>query len=389
MQLDVQTLVVAVAVASGFSAAARTILWRLHPAIPGLVHWVWAAVMGAVSFMLMATRGQIFGPTGLSVAQTLIVVGYGFAWNGFRLFLGKAPLSRPVLTVLATAAVVPALVFGAEATLIARSAVNSFLVMTISFIIARELFLSATQRHVAMRITAWVYGANAAAFLARGLTLLQEEPPAGLMPTGTPPVLALLWWLCMSLAVTLCMVLMAGERLQMDLNEQVSRDPLTGVFNRRAFFMMADHEVAQLRRSGEPLSVLMMDIDLFKQINDRFGHAVGDEVLRRFTALALRLLRQEDVFARMGGEEFVALLPRSSVEMAMAVAERLRVTFAVESLGWGDLESVPITVSIGVAALGGQEDIQALLHRADNALYHAKNDGRNLTRLADGVMAAG
>lgn len=385
MQLDVRTLLIAVAMATAFSAAARIILWRLHPSMPGLLHWAWASVMGAVSLTLIAQNDQFLGPFALSLAQILIAVGYTLAWDGFRRFLDRPPLTLAILILLATAVILPPLILGARDLLPVRSAINTTLVATISGLIARELFKAVTERHVALRITAWVYGANAVFFMIRCVWVLQDSQPAGPLLSGTSSVLTLLWWLGMTLAVTLCMILMAGERLQLDLNDQVSRDPLTGVLNRRAFAMLAEREIGQARRSLEPLAALMMDLDHFKQINDRCGHAFGDEALRRFSAVASRALRQGDVFCRFGGEEFVALLPDSTAVVAVAVAERVREAYGRESLSldrsFGGVPHPPLTVSIGVTAFRDDDSLESLLSRADAALYRAKDCGRDRTEL--------
>jgi len=186
--------------------------------------------------------------------------------------------------------------------------------------------------------------------------------------------------------VTLGMVLMTAERLQTDLDNQANRDPLTGALNRRAFSLLAKKEIARSRRYEKSLSILMMDLDKFKQINDCLGHDAGDVLLCRFVAIANKILREEDVFCRYGGEEFVALLPNASDKLALAVAERLRTTFEAESK---EMEipddSRHITVSIGIAELEYNEEIESLLHRADVAPYRAKNRGRNCCELADDI----
>jgi diguanylate cyclase (GGDEF)-like protein len=185
----------------------------------------------------------------------------------------------------------------------------------------------------------------------------------------------------MIIAVTLGMVLMAAERLQADLDSQANRDPLTGALNRRAFALIAEKALARSRRSSKPLSVLIMDLDKFKHINDQYGHEAGDALLCRFVVCANKIFRGEDVFCRFGGEEFVALLPNTSAEQAHVAAERLRTAFAEESHEASTL-TTPLTVSIGIAERAAEESIESLLHRADTALYQAKHKGRNRSELA-------
>jgi diguanylate cyclase (GGDEF)-like protein len=237
-----------------------------------------------------------------------------------------------------------------------------------------------------LRATAWLYVINAVFFLVRGIFAVKDHGPLNdLWDTGLTAI-TLLFWLSMSVALTLCMILMTGERLQEDLDEQASRDPLTGAFNRRAFAQMAKKEVALAKRLGLPLSVLMMDLDHFKQINDRLGHPGGDAILCRFVAVASRELRGEDLFSRFGGEEFIALLPGSTAIQAIAAAERLRTAFSVEAadaLPSGQKLPFPVTVSTGVAQLRDGEDLESAIWRADAALYRAKGLGRNRSELAD------
>ena len=128
----------------------------------------------------------------------------------------------------------------------------------------------------------------------------------------------------------------------------------------------------------------MLDLDKFKQTNDTLGHDAGDLLLCRFVSIACKVLREEDVFCRFGGEEFVALLPNASAELAQVVAERLRTTFATESVTMETANNTqPTTVSIGIAELGENDDIESLLSRADIALYIAKKNGRNCCELAE------
>jgi len=151
-------------------------------------------------------------------------------------------------------------------------------------------------------------------------------------------------------------------------------DALTGVGNRRKLDQAMAIEIARAVRTGQPLSVLMTDLDHFKQINDRHGHAIGDKVLAHFGALLRLQTRPTDVAARFGGEEFVVLMPHTNIEHAKAVAERIRITLAQEHL---EPMTEPVTSSFGVAELTADETAESLLRRVDAALYQAKHTGRN------------
>ncbi|GAB4258567.1 GGDEF domain-containing protein [Deferrisoma sp.] len=161
-----------------------------------------------------------------------------------------------------------------------------------------------------------------------------------------------------------------------EAREQSLRDPLTGCFNRLAYEERARAEEARWRRYGSPLSVIVLDVDKFKGINDRFGHRAGDKVLRAIAQIAGSQIREVDFFGRYGGEEFVVLLPETPLEAAVKVAEKIRRSveaFRFHARG----EPVPITVSCGVAQFRPGDTAASAFQRADEALYRAKEGGRN------------
>jgi diguanylate cyclase (GGDEF)-like protein/PAS domain S-box-containing protein len=172
----------------------------------------------------------------------------------------------------------------------------------------------------------------------------------------------------------------ANRELQQALarEQQLARtDELTGVYNRRHFFDLAQQELAVAQRYGHPLSVILFDIDFFKQINDNFGHQIGDEVIQQVAAIGGAHLREADVFARYGGEEFILLLPNTSAQQARFLAERIRKAIAGRAIAAGGAP-VRTTISAGIAELApGDETIDRLIQRADQALYGAKEGGRN------------
>ncbi len=176
------------------------------------------------------------------------------------------------------------------------------------------------------------------------------------------------------------------ESLVAELAELSLRDPLTGLYNRRH----ADHELPRLltsaQRYGQPLSMAMADLDHFKRVNDDHSYSVGDEVLRRFSQLMTDNARGADVITRYGGEEFLLVMPQTSLEQAAVVCERLR--REVEGHPWHEVvEGLRITVSIGVADSARHEGLVTLVGSADQALHEAKRAGRNCVVLADGRNA--
>ncbi|MEY4979926.1 MAG: hypothetical protein RLZZ352_2196 [Pseudomonadota bacterium] len=174
--------------------------------------------------------------------------------------------------------------------------------------------------------------------------------------------------------------------LEAQLRQLSITDPLTGVENRRSFMMQLERLHARYCRHGHAVSLLMLDLDFFKQINDRYGHAVGDDVLRHFSQLMVERLRRTDYFARLGGEEFAALLPDTALSGAQAIADVLRQCVAALPVPTS-MGLVSVTVSVGVAQLGPDDlEPSQLLVRADAALYQAKALGRNRVVLAEPAL---
>jgi diguanylate cyclase (GGDEF)-like protein len=163
------------------------------------------------------------------------------------------------------------------------------------------------------------------------------------------------------------------EKLQEELVEQSLRDPLTGTFNRRQMRPSLEIALERKRRSQTPASILIIDIDDFKCINDNFGHAAGDHVLQEFASLVGQRIRRLDQLFRIGGEEFMLLLPDTSAKSALVVAEEIRTLISKADF----IEGCPVTVSIGLSELGVDENIDEWMKHADNALYTAKSNGRD------------
>jgi diguanylate cyclase (GGDEF)-like protein/PAS domain S-box-containing protein len=174
----------------------------------------------------------------------------------------------------------------------------------------------------------------------------------------------------------------ARKMLEHRLTVEASTDALTGLPNRRFLFARAEAACEQARRYGRPLSVVIMDLDHFKAVNDNFGHHVGDEVLTRSARVLQMTLRQPDLPARIGGEEFVALLPETTLQQAQEAAERIRQALEDAPLTLEDGRLVAVTANFGVALYENEADIQAAIDRADAALYRAKQLGRNRVELA-------
>lgn len=230
-------------------------------------------------------------------------------------------------------------------------------------------------------------------FMDRLSTLVDDSPPLladrRLMPSDhrvvcedleiARPTRAVIRWVAQRIEVAgevVHMVACTDITAEVDLAAVQERsaltDRLTALMNRRGLEAVLMREHARSRRHAEPLSVILIDVDRFKQVNDVYGHATGDEVLRQVAAACAQAIRKCDIVGRWGGEEFLAVLPGASIEGGRVCAERLRA--AVEAL---QLPCGVVTISSGVAEIGVGEDIEAAIRVADERLYAAKTGGRN------------
>lgn len=383
MPLDIRSLLVAVALSTAFCAGARFLLWRRHPGIPGLGRWALAGAFAVLTFVMIFSYGRTFWMPALIFAQLFVILGLVFAWDGFRRFIDKPALSLQTLSFIAVSLVVWVSFVWFKQSQAFQAAGNAVIIVVLSALIAWDLITEKKNNTPSMRITGWLYALNAAIFLTRAIFANPgNQPIEQLDPSGIAAGI-LLWVLCLTIGVTLGMILMTSERLQFDLDYQANHDPLTGALNRRSFSLLSENMMARCKRNKIELSLLIFDLDNFKNVNDVFGHDMGDSILCRFVDTAKESLRAEDVFCRFGGEEFVAILPGTSTEGAMLVAERLRKSFEAGK-DHELFQATKITVSIGIAELSEDEIFDNLLQRADLALYKAKKNGRNCCEVASG-----
>lgn len=181
---------------------------------------------------------------------------------------------------------------------------------------------------------------------------------------------------------TVGFVMMAHDQVRRELDHLASRDPLTGMLNRRSLEQLAEHILANAAHRRQSAALLLVDADHFKRINDSMGHAAGDEALRSLSDSLLKSARRGDLIGRLGGEEFLMVLPDTDAASAAAAAERVRLEVCAHDLALGD-QRVHLEVSIGVAMSGVGDDFASVLRRADQALYAAKRAGRNRVAVAN------
>lgn len=170
------------------------------------------------------------------------------------------------------------------------------------------------------------------------------------------------------------------KTLEKELEKLATTDPLTGAKNRRSFLQLIEQEISRFQRYRKPFGLLILDIDYFKMINDTYGHDTGDKVLKNLVVESMGVLRDSDVFARWGGEEFIVLLPESNVHEASTVAERLRSKLSKVEISSKDETLITYTVSIGLRVVNPEEanvNVNEIIRQADESLYAAKTRGRN------------
>jgi diguanylate cyclase (GGDEF)-like protein len=219
----------------------------------------------------------------------------------------------------------------------------------------------------------------AIAFYARGLGAMVASDPLRIFLAPTPFQSAtFLVAAVAALVSSFGFLLLHKERAESEALRLATMDPLTGMYNRRTFHEMAEREMSRARRGSQPLSIVLVDIDHFRTVNDRYGHRVGDAVLQQLADIVRSALRQEDMLVRFGGEEILVMLPDVPGPGAVVVAGRIRRAVATSEIRV-EGHDIPITVSAGVAARldEGPESIDSLIARADEALSLAKRRGRN------------
>lgn len=240
-------------------------------------------------------------------------------------------------------------------------------------------------------LLAWAIGALASAFVAFRLT---GDVPSVLPASATEAVLAWLFFVSVMGRTVLISVYAGMLRQRLadsrqalrstleEVRDHAIRDDLTGVFNRRYMLDALARAGVNARRADHPVCAVLLDLDAFKAINDRFGHAAGDAALRRFAAIVSEIVRTGDIFGRVGGEEFLLILPGADLPEAAGCVERLRMR--MRDTDWTDIgQALALTTSAGIARWAPDDSADTLLARADAALYRAKHSGRDRSEFAD------
>jgi diguanylate cyclase (GGDEF)-like protein len=386
MTLDLPTLSAAAAFATTIVAVMLLLTWWRSRSVVTLGLWGAALLIATAGGIVVALRGPLPLYWSVVIGGGLLLLAYGLMWSGARLFEGRIPLWSAAA---AGAAVwTCACQFAAFMTdMTARIELFSLLACIYTLMTASE-YWRASDRSLTPRWPAIVLLSIHAVLIAlRGILADTMPIPAAFTGAASPWLIAgiaamLAHYVCMAFIV----LAMAKERIAIALQREAHSDPLTGIANRRAFYDSGESLLQYARRSGRPVALLLFDLDMFKRINDTFGHQTGDRVLCAFACTAAAALRPSDILGRLGGEEFACLLSGLGPKQAMRVAERIRADFSARVSA---THGAAATVSVGVATTTDVDgDLDALIAAADRALYRAKAAGRDRVEQAQEVLPA-
>jgi diguanylate cyclase (GGDEF)-like protein len=377
--LDVGTLFVVATCVSMLLGLLLLYVWR-QDRIQALA-WCGAAyVVGGLSVVAWSIEESISPPLPAGIAKAVLFLACGMVWNSARLLHGRQ-------------IVWAGMIFGAAVWLVAgmfpdfahwttgRVILGSMIVAAYTFLTTAELRRERRKSLLSRWPALFVPVLHGGVFLA-------PIPLVGLLPAERGVAGLASGWIALFVIETMLYVVgtafvvlvLAKEETTRIHKDAASTDELTGLLNRRGLLASAQMLVDRRTSRQQPVSVLMFDLDHFKSINDRFGHHVGDDVLRRFAAVATAQFRASDLIGRLGGEEFAAVLPGTLADAEIA-AERIRLAFCAAAGKVGGCD-VAATVSVGVASGAPGTDIASLLIRSDGALYRAKAMGRNRLEIA-------
>jgi diguanylate cyclase (GGDEF)-like protein len=351
--------------------------WLQHRRVTALALWGSGFITASVATtLIIVLRGTIPNFWSIIVGNALLSAAYGILWSGARKFEGK---NVPIVLALVGVSVwiVACSIGPIYARPEARATVMAAIGIVYTLLVVFELW-----RGRGDQVWRWPI---MVLLLAHAAAIPIHIPLAGAWThpdPSDPSDLDLLTFAVFEGAfVCICAAYLFGglakDRIAARYRRDSLTDPLTGVANRRGFFEMGERLLARAAFARQPTAVIMFDLDRFKRINDRYGHDTGDEVITVFCRLARSLLRSNDLFGRIGGEEFACLLPTTERLDALRLAERVRAAFeaAYHTIGEDRLRT---TVSAGVAIADNSNfDLDTLLKHADRALSHAKRAGRN------------
>jgi diguanylate cyclase (GGDEF)-like protein len=378
MSLDTPTLYI-IATMIAAMLGAMLLLFGNQEKIRALKWWGTAYLLGASSVGLWTVTGGTLGEMPSLALNAVGFIACGIVWNAARVFRGRKP-NLPGLVLGAIAWIAAALTVAPAGSMM-RVIIGAGIVTIYAALTATELWTErrrALQRRWPLIVVPVMHGFVLMLPILLGSLLQPYDPKfaSSVWVTGFSVELVLY-----AIGTVFVIFILVSERAVIAHKTAASTDPLTGMFNRRGFAEASSRLIDREAHAGRPVTALIFDIDHFKTINDRFGHAAGDEVLKLFSIVVINTLRLSDLSGRVGGEEFAALLP-CSLEEGVIAAERVRTAFANSGIV---VETGPVdtTVSIGVAGGPAGTELEVLLAAADTALYQAKRTGRNRVEAAE------
>jgi diguanylate cyclase (GGDEF)-like protein len=380
MHLDLPTLMVMQSFAMACAGAVLFFAWLQNRTEPVLRLWCCAHISAAagIIFLMLGTKSQ--QPLWSALGGCLLSFQSALIWKAARTIETK---SAPLVVALLGPAVV-ALGGGLP---ILRQAPGSLALATgtaYALAAAISLWRGREERLMARWALIVLTGVHGTALLIGTYSTFTGSTAQDTVPSLTS-LFGFIYFesIVFALGTSVFILALIKERNEAASRAAARTDSLTGIANRAAFLASAERILARCQHDNAPVSVMMFDLDRFKAVNDRHGHAIGDAVLREFCDVAAAALRPSDVFGRMGGEEFAVVLPGSSAEAAFIRTDRIRAAFAASCATVGDRQ-VNATVSAGVAgSANAEESLEVLLEYADAALYGAKTEGRNRVKRAE------
>jgi len=353
---------------------------RSHPTLRGINTIAISFLLGIPATFLLASRGSVPYFVSVTVANCFLFGAFVFLYRGILRFIGSR--RSAVLPIVVSTIAIGVLFYFSE---IQENAVPRIVAISITVglvrgLIAMELFRKSPTftSPTAMRLFAAVMALFAAVSVNCGIMTVIEGAPSHLLESNPVGTATLLLGVISILCIGLFMLVLSSGELIARSRDESQKDVLSGVFNRRGIEVKLAAELKHLPRGRHKLSVALIDVDYFKSINDIQGHAAGDAALREVADTISTHLRGRDHLGRYGGDEFLLVLPNTSVAVALGVADRLNNAVSNRtSTG----NSMPLTLSIGLTEAVLDDNAVTLIARADKALYQAKADGRNCRRV--------
>jgi len=382
--LDVPTLLVIATWLAALLGLFLFLAWISDRTSRALVWWSTAYVIGGSAVAMWSSApGWAVLPLAREIPSALLFLALGMIWTGARLFYGRNMRPLPLVAGAMTWLIVTQLPVFAPGTG-GRLALSCIGISLYTFLTAIEVWRDRRGRPITRCLTIVVPLLHASVFLCPVVLPV-------IVPMLVPHLVSRAsgaWFMALTLATLLYAVgtaflilALVQDRTIRLHRDAASTDPLTGLFNRRAFLDYAQKLIVRCARKHQPVTLLMFDLDHFKSVNDRFGHATGDEALKLFARTASACMRADDAIGRLGGEEFAAVVPGGEV-VASGIAERIRAAFEAAGV-IVDGHQLNATVSIGAAWTSRNVALDKVLAAADAALYRAKESGRNRMVLAD------